>query len=74
VVSIARRSARPAAASSAVAPTLLAASPRAAEDEQWRAACTGRFRSDDLPGDHYTLFTEPALSRIVAEIERALAH
>jgi thioesterase domain-containing protein len=53
--------------------TLLAASPRAAVEEQWRAVCTGRFQSDDLPGDHYTLFTEPALSRIVAEIERTLA-
>jgi thioesterase domain-containing protein len=53
--------------------TLLATSPRAAVEEHWRAVCTGRFRGDDLPGDHYTLFTEPALSRIVAEIERALA-
>jgi thioesterase domain-containing protein len=40
--------------------------------ERWRAVCTGRFESDVLPGDHYTLFTEPALGRIVAEIERAL--
>ena len=53
--------------------TLLAASPRAAVEEQWRAVCTGPFQRDDLPGDHYTLFTEPALSRIVAEIERTLA-
>lgn len=53
--------------------TLLATSPRAAVEEQWRAVCTGRFQGDDLPGDHYTLFTEPALSRIVAEIERTLA-
>jgi thioesterase domain-containing protein len=52
--------------------TLLAISPRAAVEEQWRAVCTGPFRSYDLPGDHYTLFTEPALSRIVAEIERTL--
>jgi len=52
--------------------TLLAVSPRAAVEEQWRAVCTGRLQSDDLPGDHYTLFTEPALSRIVAEIERTL--
>lgn len=51
--------------------TLLATSPAMAE--QWRAVCTGRFQSDDLPGDHYTLFTEPALSRIVAEIERTLS-
>lgn len=41
--------------------------------KRWRAVCTGRFHSDELPGDHYTLFTEPALGRIVAEIERALA-
>lgn len=53
--------------------TLLAASPRGAAEEQWRAVCTGRFRSDELPGDHYTLFTEPALSRIAAEIQRMLA-
>lgn len=52
--------------------TLLATSPRAAMEEQWRAVCTGRFQVDDLPGDHYTLFTEPALSRIVAAIERTL--
>lgn len=54
--------------------TLLAASSRAAVEERWRAVCTGPFQSHDLPGDHYTLFTEPALSRIVAEIERTLAH
>jgi thioesterase domain-containing protein len=53
--------------------TVLAVSPRAAVEEQWRAVCTGPFRSADLPGDHYTLFTEPALSRIVTEIERTLA-
>jgi thioesterase domain-containing protein len=53
--------------------TVLAAAPRAAMEETWRAVCTGRFRSDDLPGDHYTLFTEPALGQIVAEIERTLA-
>ena len=53
--------------------TLLATSPRAAAEERWRAVCTGPFRGDDLPGDHYTLFTEPALGRIVAEIERTLA-
>lgn len=52
--------------------TLLAVSPRAVVEQQWRAVCTGRFHGDDLPGDHYTLFTEPALSRIVAEIERTL--
>ncbi|WP_066372160.1 non-ribosomal peptide synthetase [Herbidospora mongoliensis] len=52
--------------------TLLAASPRAGFDKPWRDVCTGPFESHDLPGDHYTLFTEPALSRIVAEIERTL--
>jgi thioesterase domain-containing protein len=53
--------------------TLLATSPRAAVEEDWRAVCTGPFQGDDLPGDHYTLFTEPALSQIVAKIERTLA-
>jgi thioesterase domain-containing protein len=52
--------------------TVLATSPRAAVEEQWRAVCTGRFQADDLPGDHYTVFTEPALGRIVAAIERTL--
>jgi len=52
--------------------TLLATSPRAVVEVQWRAVCTGPFRGGDLPGDHYTLFTEPALSQIVAEIERTL--
>ncbi|MGH3875552.1 MAG: non-ribosomal peptide synthetase [Actinophytocola sp.] len=53
--------------------TLLAASPRPAAEAQWRAVCTGPFQADDLPGDHYTLFSEPALGRIVTEIERTLA-
>jgi thioesterase domain-containing protein/acyl carrier protein len=53
--------------------TLLAVAPHAAAQRRWRAVCTGRFESHALPGDHYTLFAEPALSRIVAEIERALA-
>jgi amino acid adenylation domain-containing protein len=53
--------------------TLLAASPDSGLVERWRAVCTGRFRADSLPGDHYTLFGEPALSRIVAEIEATLA-
>jgi thioesterase domain-containing protein len=53
--------------------TLLAASPRPGADAQWRAVCTGPFQADDLPGDHYTLFSEPALRRIVTEIERTLA-
>ncbi|GAB1823634.1 non-ribosomal peptide synthetase [Herbidospora sp. RD11066] len=52
--------------------TLLAASPGDGFDKQWRDVCTGPFQSLDLPGDHYTLFTEPALSQIVAAIERTL--
>ncbi|MFI8962666.1 amino acid adenylation domain-containing protein [Streptomyces sp. NPDC053493] len=53
--------------------TLLAASGSAAGEEEWRAVCTGPFQADEVPGDHYTLFAEPALSRIVAAIERTLA-
>lgn len=53
--------------------TVLAASSRAAMEDEWRPVCTGRFRTEDVPGDHYTLFTEPALSRIVAAIEETLA-
>ncbi|MGW1978988.1 non-ribosomal peptide synthetase [Streptomyces sp. NPDC001889] len=54
--------------------TLLATSPRAAAvEKEWRAVCTGPFHAGDLPGDHYTLFTEPALSRVVAAIEETLA-
>ncbi|QGV82499.1 amino acid adenylation domain-containing protein [Streptomyces ficellus] len=53
--------------------TLLAASRRAAVEEEWRSVCTGPFRAGGLPGDHYTLFTEPALGRIVAAIEETLA-
>jgi thioesterase domain-containing protein len=52
--------------------TLLAASHSPAMQERWRAVCTGPFKTHDLPGDHYTLFTEPALGQIVTEIERAL--
>lgn len=52
--------------------TLLAASPKPGFDQQWRDVCTGPFASHEVPGDHYTLFAEPALSRIVAEIERTL--
>lgn len=54
--------------------SLLATSPRTGIEERWRAVCTGRFDVDELPGDHYTLFTEPALSRVVAEITSALGH
>ncbi|MET9956203.1 amino acid adenylation domain-containing protein [Streptomyces sp. NPDC006339] len=53
--------------------TVLATSPRDAVEAEWRAVCTGPFRAADLPGDHYTLFTEPALSRVVAAIEETLA-
>ncbi|MFF5973373.1 amino acid adenylation domain-containing protein [Streptomyces sp. NPDC012769] len=53
--------------------TVLATSPRDAVEAEWRAVCTGPFRADDLPGDHYTLFTQPALSRVVAAIEETLA-
>ncbi|MGH4033418.1 non-ribosomal peptide synthetase [Actinomycetota bacterium Odt1-20B] len=44
-----------------------------AVEEQWRSVCTGPFRAETVPGDHYTLFTEPALGRIVAAIEETLA-
>ncbi|WMX43987.1 alpha/beta fold hydrolase [Streptomyces roseicoloratus] len=53
--------------------TLLTASNHAAVEAEWRSACTGPFRAAELPGDHYTLFTEPALGRIAAAIERTLA-
>lgn len=53
--------------------TVLTASPHIAMEEQWRTACTGPFRAESLPGDHYTLFTPPALSRVVAAIEDTLA-
>ncbi|WP_189600597.1 non-ribosomal peptide synthetase [Streptomyces lateritius] len=52
--------------------TLLTASPQIAMEEQWRAVCTGPFRVENVPGDHYTLFTEPALSRVVAALEATL--
>ncbi|WDV56930.1 amino acid adenylation domain-containing protein [Streptomyces coeruleorubidus] len=53
--------------------TVLTASPHIAMEEQWRTVCTGPFRAESVPGDHYTLFTEPALSRVVAAIEETLA-
>lgn len=53
--------------------TLLTASPRRAMEERWQMVCTGPFRVERLPGDHYTVFTEPALSRVVAAIEETLA-
>ncbi|MGX1543856.1 non-ribosomal peptide synthetase [Streptomyces adustus] len=53
--------------------TVLTASPHLAMEEQWRTVCTGPFRAETVPGDHYTLFTEPALSRVVAAIEESLA-
>ncbi|MER7515579.1 amino acid adenylation domain-containing protein [Streptomyces sp. NPDC126499] len=53
--------------------TVLATTPRDAVEAEWRAVSTGPFRADDLPGDHYTLFAQPALSRVVAAIEETLA-
>jgi amino acid adenylation domain-containing protein len=53
--------------------TVLTASPHIAMEEQWQMVCTGPFQTESLPGDHYTLFTEPALSRVVAAIEATLA-
>ncbi|MBW5420172.1 amino acid adenylation domain-containing protein [Streptomyces sp. BG9H] len=53
--------------------TVLTASPHPAMEEQWRTVCTGPFRAGSVPADHYTLFTEPALSRVVAAIEETLA-
>jgi amino acid adenylation domain-containing protein len=53
--------------------TVLTASPRIAVEEQWRTVCTGPFQARSVPGDHYTLFAEPALSRVVAAIEESLA-
>jgi amino acid adenylation domain-containing protein len=52
--------------------TVLAASSRTAMEEKWQRVCTGPFRSEGMPGDHYTLFTKPALSRVVAAIEETL--
>ncbi|GAA3398647.1 amino acid adenylation domain-containing protein [Streptomyces roseoviridis] len=53
--------------------TVLATTPRDALEAEWRAVSTGPFRAGDLPGDHYTVFTQPALSRVVAAIEETLA-
>ncbi|MEU4166589.1 amino acid adenylation domain-containing protein [Streptomyces sp. NPDC026665] len=53
--------------------TVLTASPHRAAEERWRSVCTGPFRAENVPGDHYTLFTEPVLSRVVAAIEATLA-
>ncbi|MFI7289414.1 thioesterase domain-containing protein [Streptomyces anulatus] len=52
--------------------TVLTASPHIAVEEQWRKVYTGSFRIECVPGDHYTLFAEPALSRVVAVIEETL--
>jgi amino acid adenylation domain-containing protein len=52
--------------------TVLAAAPHTSVEEQWRMVSTGRFQAESVPGDHYTLFTEPALSRVVAAIEETL--
>ncbi|MFE4594069.1 non-ribosomal peptide synthetase [Streptomyces laurentii] len=51
---------------------VLTASPHLAMEEQWRAVCQGPFRVERVPGDHYTLFIEPALSRVVAALEETL--
>nr|WP_209310666.1 non-ribosomal peptide synthetase [Streptomyces spiramenti] len=53
--------------------TVLVASPHVAVEEQWQAVCAGPFRAERVPGDHYTLFTEPAIDRVVAAIEATLA-
>ncbi|MET7680665.1 amino acid adenylation domain-containing protein [Streptomyces sp. NPDC005423] len=53
--------------------TVLTASPGSAAEEQWRTVSTGRFRVESVPGDHYTLFSQPALGRVVAAIEETLA-
>lgn len=53
--------------------TVLTASPHPAMEEQWRTVCTGPFRAESVPADHYTLFTEPALGRVVAAIDEMLA-
>jgi thioesterase domain-containing protein len=53
--------------------TVLAAGSHPAMGEKWQQVCAGQFRVDSVPGDHYTLFTEPALSRVVAAIEESLA-
>lgn len=52
---------------------VLAASSHTAMAERWQRVCTGSFRAESVPGDHYTLFTKPALSRVVAAIEDTLA-
>ena len=53
--------------------TVLTASPQLAMEEQWRKACTGPLKAESVPADHYTLFAEPALSRVVAAIDEMLA-
>ncbi|MFF4140767.1 amino acid adenylation domain-containing protein [Streptomyces sp. NPDC001698] len=53
--------------------TVLVASPHIAMEEQWRAVCTGPFRAERVPGDHYTLFTQSAIGRVVSAIEETLA-
>lgn len=53
--------------------TVLTASAHSVMEEQWRTVSTGPFRAESVPADHYTLFTEPALSRVIAAIEEMLA-
>lgn len=52
---------------------VLTASHHPEMEEQWRTVCTGSFRAESVPADHYTLFAEPALSQVVAAIEKMLA-
>ncbi|WBB77720.1 amino acid adenylation domain-containing protein [Micromonospora sp. WMMD882] len=53
--------------------TVLAASSHASMEQTWRRVCAGRLRVESVPGDHYTLFTQPALDRVVAAVDDALA-
>lgn len=53
--------------------TVLTASPHPVVEEQWRTVCTGPFRAESVPADHYTLFAEPTLSRVVTAVEEMLA-
>jgi thioesterase domain-containing protein len=39
---------------------------------RWRAVCTGPFASVRLPGDHYTLFTPPALAAVTGAVVSAM--
>jgi thioesterase domain-containing protein len=39
---------------------------------RWRATCTGPFTSVRLPGDHYTVFSPPALAAVTRVVTMAL--